>query len=338
MSVVTPPDSAAGRSCGRDQVDVAVDGAGCRDQAVAHDRLGVRTDRQLDAVADRVVAGAADADDPAVLDADVGLDDADDRVDDERARRPRRRAPSRTAGPASSAGGWSWRSPRSARRLAPGGPPRRGSRGRCRRGGRGRRSSARSARGARRGRGGSPSVIRRYRDAAPTVRVSPGAQRSRRAGRQVEPEAGRGRAVELEAPVHALERVVARDPDDAAWRCSAPRVATRRGGPRRSTAAAWPDRRPARRRPGRRPSGSTRTTSRVAVVHQHLEPHVADEVGHAGQCLRRASRRRDPPRSTSAYVAPPRAASSIASQMRAIASGAFSRRPAHGAGAPARPP
>ena len=52
MSVVTPPDSAAGHELGRDQVDVAVDGARRRDQAVAHDRRGVRADRQLDAVAD----------------------------------------------------------------------------------------------------------------------------------------------------------------------------------------------------------------------------------------------------------------------------------------------
>ena len=43
-----------GRQEGRaDRVDVAVDRARGRDQAVAHDRLGVRTDRQLDAVADR---------------------------------------------------------------------------------------------------------------------------------------------------------------------------------------------------------------------------------------------------------------------------------------------
>jgi hypothetical protein len=37
----------------------------------------VRPDLELDPVADRRVAGAADADDPAVLDADVGLDDPD---------------------------------------------------------------------------------------------------------------------------------------------------------------------------------------------------------------------------------------------------------------------
>ena len=67
-------------------MDVAVDGARGRDEAVTHDRLGVRADPQFDTVADPLIAGAADADDPAVLDADVGLDDAQDGVDDERAR------------------------------------------------------------------------------------------------------------------------------------------------------------------------------------------------------------------------------------------------------------
>ena len=70
---------------GADRVDVAVDRARGRDQAVAHDRLGVGTDRQLDAVADRAVARPPDADDPPVLDADVRLDRADERVEDERA-------------------------------------------------------------------------------------------------------------------------------------------------------------------------------------------------------------------------------------------------------------
>ena len=40
---------------------------------------------ELDAVADRAAAGPSDADDPAVLDADVGLDAAEDRVEHERA-------------------------------------------------------------------------------------------------------------------------------------------------------------------------------------------------------------------------------------------------------------
>ena len=64
---------------------MAVDGAGRRDQAVAHDRPGVRADAQLDAVAYRLVPGPPDADDPPVLDPDVGLDDAEDRIEDERA-------------------------------------------------------------------------------------------------------------------------------------------------------------------------------------------------------------------------------------------------------------
>ena len=68
-----------------DRVDVAVDGARRRDQAVAGDRRGVRPDVELDPVADRRVPRPPDADDPAVLDPDVGLHDADRRVDDDRA-------------------------------------------------------------------------------------------------------------------------------------------------------------------------------------------------------------------------------------------------------------
>ena len=56
---------------------------GRRDEPVAHDRIGVRPDRQVDPVADVRVAGSADPDDPAVLDPDVGLDDTDRRVDDD---------------------------------------------------------------------------------------------------------------------------------------------------------------------------------------------------------------------------------------------------------------
>src|SRR5207244_3778956 len=41
-------------------------------------------DREVDAVADRGVAGPADADDPAILDPDIGLDDADRGIDDDR--------------------------------------------------------------------------------------------------------------------------------------------------------------------------------------------------------------------------------------------------------------
>ena len=64
---------------------MAVDRAGRGDQPVGHDRRGVRADLELDPVADRGVAGPPDPDDPAVLDPDVGLDDADRRIDDERA-------------------------------------------------------------------------------------------------------------------------------------------------------------------------------------------------------------------------------------------------------------
>ena len=67
----------------RDQVDVRVDDARGGDQPVAHDRVGVRPDRQVDPVADVRVAGPPDPDDPAVLDPDVGLDDADRGIDDD---------------------------------------------------------------------------------------------------------------------------------------------------------------------------------------------------------------------------------------------------------------
>jgi hypothetical protein len=81
----------AGRQCrrhqlGRDEVHVAVDRAGGRDQAVAHDRKRVRPDGEIDAGRDVGVAGTPDAHHSAVLDADVGLDDPQQRVDDERAR------------------------------------------------------------------------------------------------------------------------------------------------------------------------------------------------------------------------------------------------------------
>ena len=73
--------AARGRSCGRG-VSTA---PGRGDQPVRHVRLRVGADDEVDAVADRRAPGPADAGDPAVLDADVGLDDADDGVDDERA-------------------------------------------------------------------------------------------------------------------------------------------------------------------------------------------------------------------------------------------------------------
>ena len=82
-SVVVPGRERRREELRRDQVDVAVDHAGGGDEPVAHDRVGVRSDRQVDPVADVRVAGPADTDDPAVLDPDVGLDHPDRRVDDE---------------------------------------------------------------------------------------------------------------------------------------------------------------------------------------------------------------------------------------------------------------
>ena len=62
---------------------MAVDRAGCRDEAISDDRLGVRAYGQVDAVADGGVATGPDTDDPAVLDADVGLHHAQGGVDDD---------------------------------------------------------------------------------------------------------------------------------------------------------------------------------------------------------------------------------------------------------------
>lgn len=53
------------------------------DETVAHDRLGVRADDEVDPVADVGVARATDSRDPPVLDSDVRLDHADRRVDHE---------------------------------------------------------------------------------------------------------------------------------------------------------------------------------------------------------------------------------------------------------------
>lgn len=63
---------------GRDEVDVRVDRSGREQLPVARDDLGLRTDHQVgvDTVHGVRVPGLADADDPAVPDADVGLDDA----------------------------------------------------------------------------------------------------------------------------------------------------------------------------------------------------------------------------------------------------------------------
>ncbi len=61
-----------------DEVDVAVDAAGRQDQVLAGDHFRAGADHQLriDAGLDERVARLADADDPAVADADVALDDA----------------------------------------------------------------------------------------------------------------------------------------------------------------------------------------------------------------------------------------------------------------------
>ena len=75
-----------------DPVDVGVDPAGGDDAALARDRLGARPDDDVDVRLHVRVAGLADADDAAVADADVGLDDApvveDQRVGDDGVDRP----------------------------------------------------------------------------------------------------------------------------------------------------------------------------------------------------------------------------------------------------------
>ena len=69
-----------------DEVDVGVDPAGGDDPAFAGDGLGAGADDDVDAGLGLGVAGLADGGDPAVLEADVGLDDApmveDQRVGD----------------------------------------------------------------------------------------------------------------------------------------------------------------------------------------------------------------------------------------------------------------
>ena len=77
----------------REEVHVGVDAAGGEDLALAGDDVGARPDLQLrvHAVGDVGVAAAAERDDPAVPDADVGPDDAPvvehDRVGDDRVQR-----------------------------------------------------------------------------------------------------------------------------------------------------------------------------------------------------------------------------------------------------------
>ena len=64
-------------------MNVHVEGAGGEDLAFAGDRLGAGADDDVDVRLDVRIAGLADAGDLAVLDADVGLDDAPV-VDDQR--------------------------------------------------------------------------------------------------------------------------------------------------------------------------------------------------------------------------------------------------------------
>ncbi len=204
------------------------------------------------------IAGPPDTDDPAVLDPDVRLDDADDRIDDERAGDDD--VELRRAGPPLGRArvGWSSRSPRSARRRAPGGPRRPGPRGRCRPGGRGRRSSGRSGRAVRPGESRLTVVrLAAEPDQADGPRLA-GRPALGRAGRQVEAEAARGLAVEDEPRGSPGRTGSARRPGSpASIRCGprgcAVRVRPARGG-RPSPAGSRPGR---HRRRRRRPSGST---------------------------------------------------------------------------------
>src|SRR2546421_10306550 len=66
-------------------MDGRVARAGSDEQAMTGDRPGPRADSQVDAVHDVRVAGPSDTHDAAVLDADVGLDDPDQGIDDDRA-------------------------------------------------------------------------------------------------------------------------------------------------------------------------------------------------------------------------------------------------------------
>ena len=70
---------------GRVEMHVHVDGAGRGDHTFAIAHRGRRRDEQarIDAVHDGGIAGLAEADDAAVLDAEIAFDDADHRIDDE---------------------------------------------------------------------------------------------------------------------------------------------------------------------------------------------------------------------------------------------------------------
>ena len=83
--VVMPEAMACSTSARGIEMDMDVDRPGGGDQALAVAHRGRRADDQvgIDAVHDRRVAGLAEADDPAVLDAEVALDDAEHRIDDD---------------------------------------------------------------------------------------------------------------------------------------------------------------------------------------------------------------------------------------------------------------
>ena len=252
-----------GQQLRADRVDVAVDRAGRRDQAVAGDRHRVRADVELDPVADRWVAGPTDADDPAVLDADVGLDDADRRVDDDRAGHDhvelRRARPARLGHPVAQV-----------LRVA----PLRLVAGRLAVLGDADPEIAVGEADAVAGRRpvagevllGGEAAHRPSPPYAHQVDVPGLARRpaERVAGRQVEPEAGGRRPIEREPRVDPFERVVRGDPDRP------PRVvpdgqpdplAVRSVTARRRRGSPRPGPGPAKSSPP--PSGSTRTTNRV---------------------------------------------------------------------------
>ena len=232
------------------------------------------------------VARPPDADDPPVLDADVRLDRADERVEDERAGDDDVELGRTRPALGRSAVGASSRSPRSVRRRAPGGPRRRGPTGRCRP--RRTRSPVRRA-VACEASAGERRVIRSppRPPASPpnrtsrTVRVSPGAQRSV-PGREVEAEPASGVAIEDQPGVHALERVVGRHPDR--------RAATRCGRSARSNPEAHRRSEPAasgqphgagpvarRRLPGP-PQRIEHDHEPRAVTQQDLQPDLLDQA------------------------------------------------------------
>ena len=318
ISVVTPADERGRQQLRVDRVDVRVHGTRRRDQPVRHVRLGVGAHDEVDAVADRRAAGPPDAGDPAVLDADVGLDDADHGVDDERARehdvelrRPGRTVPLRHAGA-------------EVLRVAPdrlvaaGGAVllRPGPRGPCRRGGRGRRSWRRSGGGTPRRRGGSSS-------ATPPAVVR-GSRRHRR------PRSGpAGPSWSRPAPSPRTRRPRCRAGTRALPRGRTPGArsrggtgsATRSGSRRRdvlvtsSSSVSRPSftsmsarRRRSRAHPGPSGSGGRAAAQRVAqrddpraVAQQDLQADLGhqlpDAVHHLGRVHRGAAGRLDPARS-----------------------------------------